>query len=183
MSRLMRFMILAALHLAAVPPADAQTSAGYRMNEQALNAGGRPAGGLIASSPGFRMTIDSIGASVGDVGLSSTSFKMRPGLVPAAIAPGEVRNLRFSDATTLVWDPDASTGVYNIYRAETAALPGTFGSCHQPGVPMTQAVEPAQPPPGVGWFYFVTAENPLAEEGTKGFTSAGAERGNPAPCP
>ena len=29
----------------------------------------------------------------------------------------------------------------------------------------------------------VTARNRLTEEGTKGFTSAGAQRSNPAPCP
>ena len=38
-------------------------------------------------------------------------------------------------------------------------------------------------PAGNGYFYLVTARNRLWEEGTKGSSSAGAQRANPAPCP
>ena len=176
-------LAVVALVLSGMAPALGQTSARYRMTEHAFNDGGRPAAGLIAASPGFRMTVDSIGGSVRGTGLSSPSFRMRIGIVPESYAPGEVRNLWFLDSTTMVWDPDPSAGVYNVYRADSVTLPVSFGSCHQSGLAATQASDPAQPPPGVGWFYFVTAENGLSEEGTKGFSSSGAERSNPAPCP
>lgn len=172
-----------ALVLAGFAPAFGQASAGYRMTEHMFNDGGRPAAGLIATSPGFRMVVDSIGGTVQGASLSSPSFRMRIGFVPVANAPGEVRNLRFVDDTTLGWDPDASAGSYNIYRAAIGTLPGSFGSCYQSGLVTTQTGEPALPAPGTGWLYFVTAENGLSEEGTKGFSSSGAERSNPAPCP
>lgn len=153
------------------------------MTAHAFNAGGRPASGLIATSAGFRMTVDSIGAAVRDAGATSASFKVRNGMTPTANAPGEVRDLRFTDPLTLAWDPDGSTAAYNVYRGTTSTLPGGFGSCYQSGLTATQLGEAAGPPPAVAWFYFVTAENALAEEGTKGLTSTGAERSNLAPCP
>jgi hypothetical protein len=176
-------LAVVALVVFSMAPALGQTSAGYRMTEHAFNDGGRPAAGLIATSPGFRLTVDSIGGSLRGTALSSPSFRMRLGIVPETNAPGEVHNLRFLDRTTMVWDPDPSAGVYNVYRADSVTLPVSFGSCYQPGLAATQAGDPAQPPPGIGWFYFVTAENGLSEEGTKGFSSSGAERSNTAPCP
>ena len=108
---------------------------------------------------------------------------MKPGIVPVAAGPGEVLNLRFADNGMLLWDPNDAAGTYNVYRAETHSLPGAFGTCYQSGLAAAQAMEPAQPPPGVAWFYVATVENPLSEEGTKGFTSGGAERSNIVPCP
>jgi hypothetical protein len=43
--------------------------------------------------------------------------------------------------------------------------------------------DPDVPSVTTGYFYLVTADNRLDEEGTKGFRSNGTERGNPAPCP
>ena len=109
---------------------------------------------------------------------------MDAGLVPAYPPPREVTGLVFLDDDTLHWDPEPSVGVYNLYRDTLPALPeGGYGSCDQQGLTTTGATDVA-PPPGVGdgYFYLVTAENRLAEEGTKGFDTGAVERqGNACP--
>jgi hypothetical protein len=50
-------------------------------------------------------------------------------------------------------------------------------------LPDAAAILDAVPDPGQGFFYLVTARNRLAEEGTKGSTSAGVPRSNAFPCP
>jgi hypothetical protein len=89
-----------------------------------------------------------------------------------------------ADRTTLTWDAEPSIGRYHVYRDALSALPGLgFGVCLDSDVPGTTYVDPGVPGDGAGYFYLVTAVNRLHEEGTKGITSGGAERGNPAPCP
>ena len=76
---------------------------------------------------------------------------------------------------------DTSTGVYNLYRDPLSSLSGLgFGACQQLDLPTETATDVDVPSAGVGFFYLVTAENRLAEEGTKGFRSNGIERGNAA---
>ena len=57
------------------------------------------------------------------------------------------------------------------------------GACEHDDLTSETVVESGTPPTGNGCFYLVTAENLLREEGTKGWTSGGVERLNPAPCP
>ena len=64
---------------------------------------------------------------------------------------------------------------------EVAAL--GYGACEQYGLTGNSATDNAAVPAGDGYFYLVTAENRLDEEGTKGFDSAQVERTNDAPCP
>jgi hypothetical protein len=167
----------------AATPGFAQQSASFRLSESALNAGGRPEQGLIATSASYRMTLDAIGDTVAGAALVSLSFSMSPGLVSAYPPPGEVVNVRLSDPTTLAWDPEKSAGVYNLYRGTVGSLPGTYGSCYQLSLTSNTTTDTISPPPSQIWFYLVTVENGLWEEGTKGYASNGAQRGNPTPCP
>jgi hypothetical protein len=98
--------------------------------------------------------------------------------------PGEVRGLRFLDSETLVWNPEKSVGVYNLYRDLIGSLSGLgYGSCKEQDLASETATDSDPLPTDNGYFYLVTAENRLTEEGTKGFDGYGAERPNPSPCP
>ena len=92
--------------------------------------------------------------------------------------------MAFTDAQTLVWNPERSVGTYNLYRDLLSGLAGLgYGGCEQQELTGEMATDSGAVPAGDGFFYLVTAENLLAEEGTKGFLSNATERGNPSPCP
>ena len=161
----------------------AQESPSYKLKEHVFNAGGNPDGGAVLVSAGFHVKLDAVGEAVSGSSLGSPSYHMDGGFVLAYPPPGEVRNLRFSNKTTLLWDPERSAGYYDIYRDLLSTLPGNFGACLQHDIAAETAVDAGTPGVGTGYFHLVTAENRLDEEGTKGFRSNGTERGNPAPCP
>jgi hypothetical protein len=161
----------------------AQTSASYKLQEYTFNNGGDPWSGSFAASASHRIRLDAIGDAVAMTGLSSASHRMDNGFVGDYPPPGEVHNNRWTDKTTLIWDPEKSIGSYDVYRDTISALPGTFGACFQSPLPNESAVDATNPAVGTGWFYLVTAKNLLGEEGTKGFRSSGVERPNTAPCP
>lgn len=173
------FLVLAA----GAGAARAQTSASYRLTESSFDAGGDPRGGSFAASASHRIRLDAIGQAAVVSGVASATFHLDAGLVADYPPPTEVRNLRWTDSATLVWDPEKSTGRYELYRDAISTLPGGFGTCFQAGIAGETWSDAGAPPVGSGWFYLVTARNLLAEEGTKGFQSSGAERTNPAPCP
>ena len=82
------------------------------------------------------------------------------------------------------WNPERSVGVYNLYRDLLGNLSGLgYGDCEQSDLPGTTATDTDRPPAAGGFFYLITAENRLREEGTKGFDSSGSGRPNPSPCP
>lgn len=164
--------------LAALGLVLAQSSSSYRLVENVLNAGGPPA--LGAS---YRLSLHAIGESVVDNGLSSASYRLDAGFVPLNPPPGEVRAVRWDTKTDLAWNPEKSVGTYSAYKDTLTTFPGNFGACFATNVPTEGTTDPASPAAGTGWFYLVTAENRLGEEGTKGSRSNGAERGNSAPCP
>jgi hypothetical protein len=176
-------LALAALLLPALPAAG-QASASYRLEEHVFNAGGHPKGGATLSSASFRVTLDSIGEGIAGGGMSSASYGMDGSFGSCFPPPGEVLNLRFADAQTLEWDPERSVGVYNLYRDQLGALSGLgFGRCEQQDLAGETATDTDLPPAADGFFYLVTAENGLGEEGTKGWDGLGAERPNPSECP
>jgi len=166
-------------------PARGQQSASYRLEEHTVNAGGHPAGGAVLSSPSYSIRLDAIGDGVARSGAGGTSYGLDAGFVAAYRPPGEVRNLTVdADKITLRWDPESSAGSYNLYRDLLTVLSSLgYGSCQQWNLVTETAVDGAIPPSADGFFYLVTVENRLAEEGTKGFDSAGGERPNVAPCP
>jgi hypothetical protein len=176
--------VLLVLAIVCALPAAAQESDNYRLTEHTFNAGGHPADGVSLTSASYRVSLDAIGDSVTARWLGGASYQMDGGFVSAYPPPGEVNDLLFADAATLVWSPDGSGGHYNLYRALMSTLPGSeYGSCEQPGLAGETAFDADVPPASDCYFYLVTAENRLHEEGTKGWSSSGAERSNPSPCP
>jgi hypothetical protein len=130
------------------------------------------------------VTLDSVGDSVSGGTLSSASYNSSPGFPATYPPPGEVATVTFTDSTTLVWTPEGSTGTYNLYRGLVTDLPGSYGACKLPANILGEtATDTEVPLSGQCYFYLVTAENRLAEEGTKGTDSAGVEHPNPSPCP
>lgn len=163
----------------------AQTSASYDMKAHVVNEGGHPAQGVVLTSGGYRMGLDAVGQGLFAPTMSSASFSMGVGFVTPYLAPGEVSGvMMLADHKTLVWTREAAADHYNVYRDLFQTLPGPYGLCWAAPVPGPTIVDNAVPSTGsAGFFYLVTADNLLDEEGTKGFNSAGAQRGNPAPCP
>jgi hypothetical protein len=176
---------LLAFGLALAPNARAQQSASYRLEEHALNAGGRPVDGVRAFSASFVVSLDALGQGVLGRGLSSASYRMEGGLVSAYPPPGEVTGLFLTDTETLVWDPEPSVGHYNLYRDLLSSLSGLgYGQCEQQGLTAATATDADVPSSaGEGYFYLVTAANRLHEEGTKGWDSSAVERSNSEACP
>lgn len=165
------------LLLVAWLPSAAQQSASYKLSDSVFNAGGHPAGGAVMTSASFKISLDSIGDGIVGTGMTASSFAMDASFGVCYPPAGEVRGLRFSDASTLVWAPEKSTGDYNLYRDSLAGLSaGGYGNCLQQDLPDETAIDGAPVPAGDGFFYLVTAENLLGEEGTKGTDSGGMRR-------
>jgi hypothetical protein len=171
--------------LALLPgPAAAQTSTSFRLEEHTFNSGGHPNAGIVMTSASFRMTFDALGDGIVATGLNSPSFHADVGFGNAYPPPSEVLNLRFTSVNTLVWNPEKSVGVYNLYRDSLSALSGLgYGQCEQYDLPGESATDTDPLSVSDGYFYLVTAENRRGEEGTKGFDSSDGERPNPSACP
>jgi len=177
-------MVVAMALVASSGLASAQSSASYRLTEHVFNAGGHPAAGVIVGSASHRVSLDALGDAVSPGMLGSSSNQIGGGFVTAYPPPSEVQQLRFSDKVTLLWNPEPSTGAYNLYRGALTSLPGLgYGTCSGNAIAGATTTDPAPPASGQGFFYLVTAENIIAEEGIKERASSGALRPNPAPCP
>ena len=163
--------------------AAAQTSASFKLTENVINAGGNPLDGNRPASVSFKISHDAIGDAAIGGALSSASYRADGGFVVSYRPAGEVHGVRFLDGTNLSWNLEPSVGTYNLYRDDLASLPGNFGDCYQSALAGPPFVETAEPGQGSAWFYLVTAENRLHQEGTKGHRSNGAERPNTVPCP
>ena len=182
-----RTRILFLLILGAAAPdgtaALAQESAGHKLEEYTFNAGGHPAGGVNPGSASHQVTLGSIGEPFGFQVLSGASGVIEGGFLLAYPPPGEVQDVLFVDNTTLVWDVAVAAGTYSMYRGLIGSLPGlAFGICTQQNLLVPTTTDATLPAVGAGFFYLITVENRLGEEGTKGFTSSGAERLGSA-CP
>lgn len=164
-------------------PVSAQTSASFKVTESVLNAGGHPLDASRPASASFRISLGAIGDAAVRRVMSSATYRGDGGFVLRYVPPGEVSGVKFLDKINLAWNHEPSIGTYNLYRNTLASLPGNFGSCYQSALAGAQFGETAAPAQNSGWLYLVTAKNRLREEGTKGRTSSGAERGNPSPCP
>jgi len=173
-------MLLTTLAMLAAPTALAQSSASFRITDQAMNAGGHPDDGVVMSSGGpvgYRVTLDSIGDAVVATGMHGGLYLMDASLVSCYPPPGEVSEMWFNDRDNMEWSAEQSVGEYNIYRDLLSGLPGLgYGQCFDTAITTTTTNDTGTPPAGGGWFYLVTAENRLGEEGTKGRHTSGAER-------
>ena len=155
----------------------AQTSTSFTLEEYTLNSGGTPSQGVDLTSASFSITLASIGDTVVATGLSSASFEADVGFDAAYPPPGEVAAscgasaepcLVFTDSETLTWPAEPSAGVYNLYRDD---ISNGYGDCEEQDITGTTTTDTATPT--TAFFYLVTVENRLAEEGTKGFQSDG----------
>ncbi len=181
----MKRAALLILLLGAPLPALGQSSASFQLDEHVLNAGGRPAGGTVSTSVSFTMSLDSIGDGLAGRALSSASFRMDGGFAAAYPPPGEVLGLRLlPDHQSLIWSHEPASTAYNVYKATISTLPGgAYGQCAVSRVPGNTWADNATPVSSGGFFYLVTGENRLWDEGTKGHASSGVERANLSPCP
>ena len=179
----MRHKILLSLLLSCSVPVFAQQSTNYKLEEHVFNAGGSPDGGTFLSSPGFKIALSSLGDGLIASALTSPSYLVQGGFVGGHPAAGEVTNLVFADELTLEWDPEPSVGVYNLYRDLMSNFAGLgFGNCQQPGLLVETATDMDPVPPGDAYFFLVTAENTLFQEGIKGTQGNGNARLGPT-CP
>lgn len=162
----------------------AQSSPSFKLVEYSFNAGGHPGETGIPTSASFRITLQSLGeAALTEMSAGSASFKTDAGFSLAYRPPGEVANLRFTTQQTMEWNSEDSVGNYNMYRGLVSGLTGAgAGACVQQNLSAPTTDDSDAVPPGSGYFYLITAENRLGEEGTRGFESGGSERSG-ADCP
>lgn len=168
---------------ATLGPVHAQSSATYRLSESTLNAGGHPSQGLSMASASNRVSLDAIGDTISGGSSSSASYQLGAGFSTRYRSPGEIGNLRFQSRVALLWDDDPSTGTYNVYRDTLSTLPAGAGACLQSGIQGASYIASAVPTTGTGWFFLVTAENLLGEEGTLGTGAGGLARAGVSTCP
>lgn len=168
-----------------VASVQAQEGARFKVTEHARNSGGSPAAGSIVASPRFEVDPSSIGDGVTRHSLLGARFNGEAGFSLGFRPAGEVLGLSIgADRRTLSWAPEPSVGDYHVYRDSIGALPGLgYGTCLAGDIQTTTHDDPEIPDEGEGYFYLVTAANRLHREGTKGMSSAGTPRANPAPCP
>lgn len=164
-------------------PAHSQSSATFRLSESTVNAGGHPAQGLSMTSASYRVRLDAIGDAVSGGSSASASYRSGSGFSMRYQPPGEIENVRFQSRVALLWDNDPSAGTYNVYRDAIPTLPAGAGACLQSAIQGASYIASASPPAGTGWFFLVTAENMLGEEGTLGTGSGGIARASVASCP
>jgi hypothetical protein len=176
--------LVAALAVLASAAASAQQSASFKLEESTFNSGGNPGNGPSPASASNKLTLSSIGDGSVAASLSSASFHLAINFVSAYPPPVETSGLRFSaNKQTLTWSAVAGADDYNLYRGGLASLSALgYGSCFQQHISGSTTADAAVPSVGTGFFYLVTAENLLDEEGTKGFASSGAERAGTV-CP
>ncbi|HKQ97826.1 MAG TPA: hypothetical protein VJV75_08125 [Candidatus Polarisedimenticolia bacterium] len=158
-------------------PAVAQQSPSHKLEEPVFNAAGHPAAGIVPSSTSHRITLGSLGDPIAPQRLFGSASMLDAGFLLSYLPPQEVRNILFTGPTTLVWDRDPSSDLYNLYRGLVSTLPGLgYGPCAQAGLAGNTVTDTTVPGVGTAFFYLVTAENRLGEEGSKGTDSAGHQR-------
>lgn len=170
---ILTFLLLPAL---AATDALAQTSAHYRLEESVFNAGGHPAQGTTLASASYSISMDSVGEALIAMNLSSASYHLDTGWATAYTPPGLVEGLRFVSRDVMEWTPHPSAGSYNLYRNKLIYL-SDYGPCHEQNLTSATATDLEPPTRNVGFYYLVTVENRLTEEGGKGVDSQGDPRG------
>ena len=169
--------LLIVLLATAASAASAQQSASYRIREATLNSGGHPSNQGIPVSASWHVTLDAIGDGTTSGELASGSLGLSAAFTAGFAPPGEVQGLDFVSPVILAWSAERSAGTYNLYRgllSEIASL--SYGACKAWRLTTTAATDGEAAPASNGFFYLVTVQNRVGEEGTKGFRSDGTER-------
>jgi hypothetical protein len=104
--------------------------------------------------------------------------------------PRESSALAVHSTGLVQWERVACVDTYNLYRltttrfedADADGLADDYGSCFATSLPLPEAMDGSDPPPGWCHFYLATGVN-LLGEGPMGFNSALQERPNFTPCP
>ena len=148
-----------------------------------MNAGGHPRNGIGLSSANYRMSLDAIGETPIAPVLFSTAYSMDVGFARCFPPPREVQQITVLDKTMFAWTPERSVGTYRVYRGDLHELPFGHGACPIADVGVEYVPLEEVPDVGEQFFYLVTAENTLLEEGIIGYDSAGAARAAAGPCP
>jgi len=100
-----------------------------------------------------------------------------------AVPPEAATDLRFIDATTMVWAASSQATSYALYRGSLTGWPWGFNhTCLQPGLGGTGAIDSAVPSAGMLSYYLVSGVNSMGE-GNLGWTSVAGLRPNVNPCP
>lgn len=167
-----------------LPIAFAQQSVNYSITDSTLDAGGSPRDGTVLASASYQVTLSSLGNFAARRGLQSASNFLDGGFVSGYGPPGEVHGVLWIDSATMEWSAHSAAGDYDVYRDSLSALlGGGYGDCHTHDISSTSVYDPELPSAGSGFFYLVSVENRLDEEGTLGTSSAGDERVPAAECP
>lgn len=162
-----------------------QSSPSFTLDEHTFNNGGTPGNAAVPTSTSFRITLSALGDTTTESNLTSASFRGSSSFLQAYPPPGEATGLRFATGKQdLVWDPERSRVSYNLYRGLFSSLTTlTYGGCEQQTIAAETANVPDEPGSGDGYFYLVTVENRLSEEGTKGYQGDGVTERLGAVCP
>jgi len=113
----------------------------------------------------------------------SASFELSEHVFNSGGAPDGSAVASAGYSLSLVSIGEGLAGAYNLYRDTLGSLSGLgYGACERQGLATNSATDSDAPASGGGFFYLVTAKNPLREEGTKGSDSDGLERTGTA-CP
>lgn len=176
---------LALMAAAAAPAAFGQQSASYRLTEAVFNSGGHPGPGGAVTSPSYLVRMDAIGGSFSDHRLTGASFQLAGDFISAYPPPSPVTGLGFSASNALQWNQERSAGVYNVYRGtlSTPPLASDMSTCLLSGLTSRSAPDPATPPPMTAFYYLVSAENLLGEEGPSRVDASGVPHSPSNPCP
>lgn len=162
----------------------AQSGPTYRLEELTMNAGGHPADGVGLTSSSYRMSLDALGEASVAPRLRGSVYSMDAGFARCFPPPAEVQQVVvLADKTTFAWAPDPSVGAYRVYFGDVRNVRWDEGTCLMAGIDPEFTTPDHFPEPGETFFYLITAQNTLLEEGTTGYDSAGTPRDAPVPCP
>jgi choice-of-anchor B domain-containing protein len=96
---------------------------------------------------------------------------------------GEVGGL-LVDADRIVWEPEAGSDSYNVYRGDLGASALLrLAACRVAGLPGAFAIDPDLPAPGGDGFFYLVARISGGVEGTLGNRTDGSPRSVDSPCP
>ncbi|MCP3981217.1 MAG: hypothetical protein GY716_18105 [bacterium] len=127
---------------------------------------------------GRRRLLDADGDGTANSDMGAYEFDNAP-----ALLPGDPQNLIMTDQTTLDWDDEAASVVYQINRGNLATLGYDYVvECLGTSVSSTFQVTDL-PPVNDGYFYTVSGKDMGGEEGTLGFGTCAERSKIFDPCP
>jgi N-acetylneuraminic acid mutarotase len=135
--------------------------------------GGKQTGALYCGCPAGNYYLDADGDGHGDrlrmscgpaAGYVASADDCNDGSAASWSAPGEARDLMFTDQTTLVWSPPADTGgttslLYDLVRAPYPSAGSSAYVCAGSDLAVLTTTDAAIPPSNNAFYYQVRAQN------------------------